>query len=145
MSFSDDSVPGALFVSIVQGGLPVDPFDLADSLIHEYRHQKLYLFERRHPTTRPGALVVSPWREDPRPASGLLHAAFVFAELRRFWEHVRDDGPPRLHNRAVAQLEDTERNLQQAFETLRGCDLTAAGRSLADVLEGLENRLPLAA
>jgi uncharacterized protein len=145
VSFSDDSVPGALFVSIAQGDRLIDPYDLADSLVHEYRHQKLYLFERRHPTAAPGALVVSPWRDDPRPVSGLLHAAFVFVELRRFWEHVRDEGPGRLHNRAVAQLDDTERNLAQAFGTLRSSELTAAGRQLADVLESRGRRVPLAA
>ena len=145
VSFSDDSVPGALYVSIAQGDRLIDPYDLADSLVHEYRHQKLYLFERRHPTTAAGALVVSPWRDDPRPVSGLLHAAFVFVELRRFWEHVRDEGPRRLHNRAVAQLEDTERNLAQAFDTLRACKLTASGRRLADVLESRGRRVPLAA
>lgn len=145
VSFSDDSVPGALFVSITSGSGLIDPYDLADSLVHEYRHQKLYLLERRHPTTQPGALVVSPWREDLRPASGLLHAIFVFVELRRFWEHVRDHGPERLNNRAIAQLEDTERNLAQAFATLRECDLTAAGRALGDLLETRVRRLPLAA
>lgn len=136
VSFSDDSVPGAIYVSIRGAHGMIDAYDLADSLVHEYRHQKLYLLERRHSTTRPGALVVSPWRDDLRPASGLLHAAFVFVELRRFWQHVRDQGPARLGNRAVAQLEDTERNLTQAFETLRTCDLTSTGRSLAQVLEG---------
>ncbi len=145
VSFSDNSVPGALFVSIVQGSGLIDPYDLADSLVHEYRHQKLYLFERSHPTTSPGALVVSPWREDLRPASGLLHAIFVFVELRRFWEHVRDKGPSRLNNRAVAQLEDTERNLADAFATLRDCQLTPAGRALADILEARKRRMPLVA
>jgi uncharacterized protein len=145
VSFSDDSVPGALYVSIGQGDAIIDAYDLADSLVHEYRHQKLYLLERRHPTTRPGALVVSPWREDPRPASGLLHAAFVFVELRRFWEYVRDRGPARLHNRAMAQLDDTERNLAAAFATLRGCDLTPTGRALSEVLESRRRFMPLAA
>ncbi|GAA0460274.1 FxsB family radical SAM/SPASM domain protein [Sphingomonas molluscorum] len=145
VSFSDNSVPGAMFVSVTIGSGMIDPYDLADSLVHEYRHQKLYLFERRHPTTQPGALVVSPWREDLRPASGLLHAIFVFVELRRFWEYVRDHGPIRLNNRAVAQLEDTERNLAQAFETLRGSELTKAGRALAELLESRKRRLPLAA
>jgi uncharacterized protein len=145
VSFSDDSVPGALFVSLRQGGGLIDAWDLADSLIHEYRHQKLYLLERRHATTRAGSLVVSPWREDLRPVSGLLHAAFVFVELGRFWEHVRDEGPARLHNRAVAQLEDTATNLAKAFETLRGCELTDVGRMLAEVLEAGGRRLPLAA
>lgn len=145
VSFSDDSVPGALYVSIVQGEGLIDPYDLADSLLHEYRHQKLYLFERRHPTTLQGSLVVSPWREDLRPVSGLLHAAFVFVELGRFWMHVREHGPARLHNRATAQLEDTERNLTEAFQTLRGCELTAAGRELARVLEEQGRLMPLAA
>lgn len=145
VSFSDDSVPGALFVSITQSHSLLDPYDLADSLIHEYRHQKLYLLERRHPTTRPGALVVSPWREDLRPASGLLHAIFVFVELRRFWEHVRDLGPKRLSNRAIAQLEDTERNLIQAFDTLRGSDLTRTGRALFELLENRTPQAPLVA
>lgn len=145
VSFSDDSVPGALYVSITQGGGIIDAYDLADSLIHEYRHQKLYLFERRYPTTRPGSLVVSPWREDLRPASGLLHAIFVFVELLRFWENVRDHGPSRLHNRALSQLDDTERNLAKAFETIRGCDLTKAGRALAELLESRAHHLPLVA
>lgn len=145
VSFSDNSVPGALYVSITQSSGLIDAYDLADSLIHEYRHQKLYLFERRHPTTHPGSLVVSPWREDLRPASGLLHAIFVFVELRRFWEHVRDHGPARLHNRALAQLDDTERNLTKAFVTIRGCELTKAGRGLADLLESRVHSLPLVA
>lgn len=145
VSFSDNAVPGALFVSITQSGGLIDAHDLADSLIHEYRHQKLYLFERRHPTTQPGSLVISPWREDLRPASGLLHAIFVFVELRRFWKHILEHGPGRLNNRAIAQLEDTERNLAKAFETLRGCDLTRAGRALGDLLESKVRRLPLVA
>ncbi|MFK3888827.1 cyclophane-forming radical SAM/SPASM peptide maturase YhhB [Sphingomonas sp. NPDC079357] len=145
VSFSDDSVPGALYVSIVQGDGLIDAYDLADSLVHEYRHQKLYLFERLHPTTFQGALVVSPWREDLRPVSGLLHAAFVFVELGRFWRFVREHGPTRLHNRATAQIGDTERNLAQAFETLRGCELTPSGRELATVLEARARAMPLAA
>jgi len=145
VSFSDNSVPGALYVSIAQGEELIDPYDLADSLVHEYRHQKLYLFERRYSTTVPGTLVVSPWREDLRPASGLLHAIFVFVELRRFWEHVRDHGPARLNNRAIAQLDDTERNLAQAVQTLRTCQLTRAGRALGDLLASRKRRLPLAA
>ncbi|MGA9582286.1 MAG: cyclophane-forming radical SAM/SPASM peptide maturase YhhB [Allosphingosinicella sp.] len=145
VSFSDNSVPGALFVSVMQGDRVIDAYDLADSLIHEHRHQKLYLLERRFPTTEPGELVVSPWREDLRPASGLLHAIFVFVELRRFWEHVRDDGAERLRRRALNQLVDTERNLVEAYETLRACPLTPAGRALAGLLEGQRARQPLAA
>ena len=140
VSFSDDAVPGALFVSVRQGAGLIDAYDLADSLLHEHRHQKLYLFERRFPTTHQGDLVVSPWREDPRPVSGLFHAIFVFVELRRFWEHVLATGPTRVHSRALNQLRDTEENLASAFATLSGCSLTEAGSALAAVLR---ERVPL--
>ena len=134
VSFSDDAVPGALFVSVRQGDGLIDAYDLADSLLHEHRHQKLYLFERLFPTTLPSDLVVSPWREDLRPVSGLFHAIFVFVELRRFWEHVLAVGPPRMLGRARNQLADTDRNLAQAFSTLDQCQLTGAGSLLAAVL-----------
>lgn len=135
VSFSDNSVPGALYVSISQGERLIDPYDLADSLIHEHRHQKLYLLERFSPTVeRTDAQVVSPWREDLRPPSGLLHAVFVFVELRRFWLHVRDHGPAELNSRAVNQLADTNLHLSQAFVTLQECPLTEMGRNLVGVL-----------
>jgi len=135
VSFSDNCVPGTLFVSVRRGNWIIDPFDLADSLIHEHRHQKLYLLERRFRMTEPGAVVVSPWRQDLRPPSGLLHAVFVFVELRRFWKHVRDSGPEYLRARALSQLAETEGNLASAHETLRGCSLTEPGRALAAILE----------
>ena len=135
VSFSDNSVPGALYVSISQGDRLIDPYDLADSLIHEHRHQKLYLLERYAPTVeRTTAQVVSPWREDLRPPSGLLHAVFVFVELRRFWLHVREHGPVELHSRAINQIADTDLHLRQAFETLKECPLTDIGQRLVDVL-----------
>lgn len=136
VSFSDNSVPGALYVSVMQGKDPIDAYDLADSLLHEHRHQKLYLLERRAATVESTAMMVaSPWREDPRPPSGLLHAVFVFVELQRFWIHVRDEGPGRLHNRAINQLRDTENNLRIAFATLDTCPLTSVGRDLVASLK----------
>lgn len=136
VSFSDNTVPGALFVSIYRDGQLIDPYDLADSLIHEHRHQKLYLFERIAPIVEPTSIKVSsPWRDDPRPPSGLFHAVFVFVELRRFWRHVLATGPAHLRRRAASQLENTDRNLHDAVQTLKSCPLTSTGRSLLRVLD----------
>ncbi|HCW1033987.1 cyclophane-forming radical SAM/SPASM peptide maturase YhhB [Pseudomonas aeruginosa] len=135
VSFSDNSVPGALYVSIVQGDSYIDPYDLADSLIHEHRHQKLYLLERRIDLIESTATkVVSPWREDLRPPSGLLHAIFVFVELRRFWIYAAEHGPARIYKRAINQITDTDTHLQQAFETIKSCPLTPWGEQLVAVL-----------
>ncbi|WP_261971616.1 cyclophane-forming radical SAM/SPASM peptide maturase YhhB [Prosthecodimorpha staleyi] len=136
VSFSDDSVPGALFVSVSQGNRLIDAYDLADSLIHEHRHQKLYLLERFGPTVSPTApRVVSPWRADLRPPSGLLHAVFVFVELRRFWTHVLEAGPPHMRKRAFNQIKDTDRNLGLGFATLRTCSMTPLGEALIRALD----------
>lgn len=136
VSFSDNVVPGALYVSVTQRAELIDAYDLADSLLHEYRHQKLYLLERIAPTVEPtNRKVVSPWRQDLRPPSGLFHAIFVFVELRRFWKHVLSLNLDRLNARAGNQLRETNARLSEAFLTLAGCPLTATGRSLAAVLE----------
>ena len=136
VSFSDNSVPGALYVSISQGDRLIDPYDLADSLIHEHRHQKLYLLERHTRTIEHETeLVNSPWREDLRPPSGLFHAIFVFVELKRFWIHVLNHGPSEMGSRALNQISDTDKNLQQAFSTLTACPLTEVGRDLFNVLQ----------
>ncbi|WP_351010264.1 cyclophane-forming radical SAM/SPASM peptide maturase YhhB [Shewanella sp. S1-58-MNA-CIBAN-0166] len=136
VSFSDNSVPGALYVSISQADGLIDPYDLADSLIHEHRHQKLYLLERYAPTVlSTSTQVVSPWREDLRPPSGLLHAVFVFVELRRFWIYVREHGPANLHSRAVKQITDTDLHLKKAFVTLEQCPLTQVGQNLVDIFK----------
>ncbi|NTG91000.1 FxsB family radical SAM/SPASM domain protein [Agrobacterium rhizogenes] len=146
VSFSDDSVPGTLFVSVMQDGKLIDPFDLADSLVHEHRHQKLYLLERLGPTvSRFAPRVISPWRADLRPPSGLLHAVFVFVELHRLWQHILAHGPAHMKGRATRQLRDTERNLNLGVATLRQCELTELGRALTDVLEAASRQAPVAA
>ena len=131
VSFSDNSVPGALFVSVMQENSFIDPYDLADSLLHEHRHQKLYLIEKFHPMTEATSMLVSsPWREDLRPPSGLLHAVFVFVELHRFWLFVQKQGPFYLKNRASVNIHENGKRLNDAFSTLDNCPLTNIGHKL---------------
>jgi uncharacterized protein len=136
VSFSDNAVPGALYVSPWCAGSLIDRVDLADSILHEHRHQKLYLLQRAVRLVEDDTqLVASPWRDDLRPPSGLLHAAFVFVCLRAFWSRVASD--PRLASeRATNFLAIHEPRLSDAFRTLHGCALTVAGRDLVSALEG---------
>jgi uncharacterized protein len=136
VSFSDNSVPGALYVSIRQGSKYIDKYDLADSLIHEHRHQKLYLLQRSVPLVELDApLVPSPWREDLRPPSGLLHAIFVFTQLLEFWVYLHTEGPYEIKIRAKNQIEIIRERLFIAIPTLKNTRLTPAGRELLKQLE----------
>jgi uncharacterized protein len=135
VSFSDDVVPGALYLGLGNRSSAIDVYDLADSLIHEHRHQKLYLLGRQVELVaadRP--LVASPWREEPRPPSGLLHAAWVFVELLRFWHYIDQNSSQDVCARAVVQIATTEQRLAKAWQTLATVQLTPAGQRLVALL-----------
>ena len=135
VSFSDDVVPGALYVGIGHLDGAIDMYDLAESLIHEHRHQKLYLLGRHvELVTADRPLVSSPWREELRPPSGLLHAVWVFVELRRFWLYLQREAPAPVRSRMQPLIHTTDQRLAQAWTTLAGVDLTPAGRRLVEVL-----------
>ena len=75
---------------------PADPVGLAVGLLHEAQHSLLnataYLFDLHH---APRARGYSPWRDDPRPASGVLHGAYAYLSVTRFWRgEARAGGDP---------------------------------------------------
>ncbi|GAA3912713.1 aKG-HExxH-type peptide beta-hydroxylase [Actinoplanes auranticolor] len=71
---------------------PADATALAVGLLHETQHSLLnavqYLFDLHD---RPDALGYSPWRDDPRPAAGILHGAYAYLTVTRFWRTRRAD------------------------------------------------------
>lgn len=136
VSFSDDCVPGALYIGLNVQGRVFEPHIVAESIIHEHRHQKLYLLQRcvrLFDADEP--LVVSPWRDDPRPPSGLLHAIFVFVEIYRFWRHWETNGKDQdFQRRAKLESELISGRLDCGFGTLRQTALTSNGEDLVEVL-----------
>ena len=136
VSFSDNSVPGVLYIGIRTSAGLIDAHLLADSIIHEHRHQKLYLLQRALPlVAEDSPLVRSPWREDLRPPSGLLHAVFVFVQLYAYWVALALNGSDRtVENRAHAEARSIRERLTEAFTTLRTTRLTQTGNELVEVL-----------
>ncbi len=65
---------------------PEDGTALAVGLLHEIAHSILnatqHLFDLHR---QPGELGYSPWRDDPRPASGILHGGYAYLAVTRFW------------------------------------------------------------
>ncbi|MFC6080060.1 aKG-HExxH-type peptide beta-hydroxylase [Sphaerisporangium aureirubrum] len=67
------------------------PLATMEALVHEYGHQKLYAVLTLDPLIvgDPGEAVhYSPWRDDPRPLSGLLQATFTFVSVLHFYRAV---------------------------------------------------------
>lgn len=93
VSYSD--LPGAFILSAVQ-----EPYWIADGLIHELFHNRLFFIEEREAILTnagtedgesPGEFY-SPWRDDLRPLSGLLHAIYVYLAVSQFWFSVLRSG-----------------------------------------------------
>ncbi len=142
VSFSDNTVPGALFVSVRRGSTWIGPHDLADSIVHEHRHQKLYLLQATSPLVAVDApLVPSPWRDDMRPPSGLFHAVYVFCGLLRYWRFVENVSEGALKEYAAAEVARIRGRLQVARPTLFTTALTDFGEELAKRLyDGIDER-----
>lgn len=138
VSFSDNAVPGALYLSIRKNEGYIDPYDLADSIIHEHRHQKLYLLEQFVPIIVSDLpLLSSPWRQELRPASGVYHGAFVFHQLKKYWDGVNKNEKGNLQKKAKIQSDFCRTSLSEAFEILKTASITEEGKKILNEFERL--------
>jgi HEXXH motif-containing protein len=66
--------------------------ELAETLIHEFQHSKLnaLLTLTKLVDDAYGTRVYAPWRDDPRPVTGLLHGVYAFVAGVEFWLSQRD-------------------------------------------------------
>jgi len=70
---------------------PADGRSLAVTLVHEVQHAKLAAILDLVPLTEPddGPRYYAPWRDDPRPLSGLLQGAYAYLGVSGFWRWQR--------------------------------------------------------
>ena len=70
--------------------LPPSAVSLAETLIHEFQHVKLYGLMDMVPLVEPGGeRGYAPWRQDPRPMGGILQGVYAFTGIVRFWDTQR--------------------------------------------------------
>jgi HEXXH motif-containing protein len=66
---------------------PPDEVTLAETLVHEFQHVKLCGLLDMVPLAEAGEQkVYAPWRQDPRPAAGLLQGIYAHLGIVRFWQ-----------------------------------------------------------
>lgn len=71
-------------------------FDLAECLLHESMHQKLFRLEEmisifEDGTSHSDEKYYSPWRSDARPLRMCLHGAYVFAGISEMWIQAEEN------------------------------------------------------
>lgn len=109
---------------------PPDPVTMAETLVHEFQHVKLCgLLDMVPLAESRGELVYAPWRQDPRPAAGLLQGIYAHLGIVRFWQAQRQaETDPDDILRAHVQFARWRSALSTAVDTLlrTGC-LTPEG------------------
>ena len=112
---------------------PPDPVTLAETLVHEFQHVKLCGLLDMVPLTEPGGeKVYAPWRQDPRPAGGLLQGIYAHLGIVRFWQAQRQaEADPDDMLRAHVQFARWRSAMDAAVDTLlrTGCP-DARGRAV---------------
>ena len=123
---------------------PPDPVTMAETLVHEFQHVKLCGLLDMVPLAEPGAeKVYAPWRQDPRPAGGLLQGIYAHLAIVRFWQSQRqaETGPDNIL-RAHVQFARWRAAIEGAVDTLlrTGC-LTPEGVRFTGQLRDQERAL----
>jgi hypothetical protein len=82
VSFSDPTIPFSIFISIPSIRKPNSSIRLAEAIIHEAMHLQLTLIENFCPLIlEDNNKLFSPWKNEDRRPSGVLHALYVFAVI----------------------------------------------------------------
>jgi len=90
VSFSDPAIPFSVFISAPARSDRRSILRVAESLVHEAMHLQLTLFEICCPLidTASSWSMYSPWKQQERPAQGILHGLYVFHVLRWMWRQI---------------------------------------------------------
>ena len=132
VSYSDPTLPCSVFVSCPHPSERHRVERLAESLMHEALHLQLSLVETVEPLIAPvrhEEPVFSPWKGEGRTVQGLVHAVYVFGNLRCFWRRATSILPDPSFARARVGAIDGE--MAAATHLADDDSLTTAGRKLA--------------
>ena len=133
VSYSDPFLPLSVFVSCPLASERNRVERLTENVIHEALHLQLSLVERVQPLVVDGPdeePVFSPWKDECRTVRGIVHAVYVFGNLRSFWKGVATDRPD-SSSFAQARMQTIDTEMAGAAHLVKNRSLTAAGLRLA--------------
>jgi HEXXH motif-containing protein len=85
-----DSATSPAAFGAIATSLPPSPVSMAETLVHEFQHLKLCgLTDMLQLVGPSGERGYAPWRDDPRPAAGILQGVYAFTGVVRFWDVQR--------------------------------------------------------
>lgn len=131
-------IPGLLVLSWMS-----DTSVIVEALVHEYHHHKLNALLNLDPIIvkgSPEAIYYSPWRDDPRPLSGILQGIYVFQAVLEFGHKMLKTDIPVLQEKRLQQRVYTaKKQLLTALKVLKtNAEFSLIGQAL---IEGIEKNI----
>ncbi len=133
-SYTHPDVPFSIFVSVGGDTSQLSNLRVAESIIHETMHLKLTLIEGVRSLVRENAsgTYFSPWRDEMRPARGVLHGIYVFTAVKDFYKKILPSIVDAKAKDFVAhRVEQIETDLLMIEDFKKASDLTFCGHMLA--------------
>ncbi len=116
------------------------PLLVAEMIIHEYSHQKLFRLQdidplinkEKHGSGWEDCKIYSPWRDDPRPINGVFHGFVVFSEASNFWINLIEKGNLSTEDKDIAfrRFAMLVKQLKYAYDSLKETYFTNAGQNI---------------
>jgi len=132
-----DSATTPVAFGAIATSLPPTAVIMAETLVHEFQHLKLCgLMDMLSLVGTSEKTLYAPWRDDPRPAAGLLQGVYAFLGIVRFWNAQRcSETQPDDILRAQVMHERWRPAIELATSTLlRTGSLTPAGTRFVNIL-----------
>lgn len=133
VSFSDPCIPFDVFSNVPRNEEKYSAERFVEGIIHETLHLQLTVVEHLLPLFHNGLLtddVFSPWKGEGRNERGLLHAVYVFSNIKKFWLKVNEQSK-NINNFALKRVCTIQKELSRAEHILKSEALTSDGKRLA--------------
>ena len=136
VSFSEPHIPFSIFISIPKNRIKADFLRVAEAIIHEAMHLQLSLVEKVVPLIKSNEQkFYSPWKDEYRNSTGILHALYVFKVIKVFYKQLE------LRQILSIELEfikkrrgEILRQINDSKEFFGNSDLTESGLRLTERL-----------
>ncbi|MFB8798408.1 MAG: HEXXH motif-containing putative peptide modification protein [Microcoleus sp.] len=128
-------IPGLLILSWMS-----DTSVIVEALVHEYHHHKLNALLNLEPIIVEGSpeeIYYSPWRDDPRPLSGILQGIYVFQAVLELWHKILKTDIPVLQEKRLQQkVYSAKKQLLTALKVLTtNAGFSLIGQALIEAIE----------
>jgi len=137
VSFSDPAIPFSIFVSAPARNDRSSILRVAENLIHETMHLQLTLFEGLSPLVDTASTwsMYSPWKQQPRPAQGVLHGMYVFCVLRWMWRQISQTSRNRTdRDFALRRISEIDEEVSAVRALVESPALTEVGKHFLNQL-----------